>query len=255
MKTKILIFVSLLSFAINAQVYQTFSMHAVRVEGDLDAFEKVQSIYMSKVAQNAVDKGDIVFWAFLKRYTLDAIDNEERYNYLFVQSNKDISTLLSEKNSWWNNASKVLSDDEQEMVEALSGNFTWTKDTRHVFIDEVSIAKGLGKVIQFNFARPKNLAGFIAENKSLWKKHFTMNMDKMGMVNWGVGRKIAPIGENTSAVVTWDMFESVEQLMQYRVGNPDIVNPALNKSKMSEYDPDGFYYSPIFVPIKFAVSQ
>ena len=44
-------------------------MHAVRVEGDLEAFEKVQSLYMAKVAQNAVDKIDIAFWAFKKIYT------------------------------------------------------------------------------------------------------------------------------------------------------------------------------------------
>jgi len=255
MKKILFILIILLSFGINAQVYQTFSMHAVRIEGDLEAFEKVQSIYMKKVAQKAVDNGDIAFWAFLKRYTVDAIDNEERYNYLFVQSNKDIAAMLSEKNSWWNNASKVLSKDELEMVEALSGNFTWTEDTRHIFVDEVSIEKGLGKVIQFNFARPKNLAGFISENKVLWKKHFTMNMDKMGMVNWGVGRKIAPRNKNTSTVVTWDMFNSLEELMQYRVGNPGIVNPALNKSKMEVYNPDGFDNELIFVPITFAVNQ
>ena len=252
---QLVIFIFLFSISLNAQVYQTFSMHAVRVEGDLEAFEKVQSLYMAKVAQNAVDKGDIAFWAFLKRYTPDNIDDEERFNYLFVQSNTNISALLSDKNSWWNNANSVLTQQEQNMVEALSGNFTWTKDTRHVFIDEVSIAKGLGNVIQFNFARPKNLNGFISENKTLWKKHFNSNMSKMGMVNWGVGRKIAPLNQNTSTVVTWDMFNSLEELMQYRVGNQNVVNPALSKSKMGEYSPDGFSNSPIFIPIKFAVSQ
>ena len=39
---------------------------------------------MQKVAQNAVDKGDIAFWAFLKRYTVDNVDDEKRWNYLFV---------------------------------------------------------------------------------------------------------------------------------------------------------------------------
>jgi hypothetical protein len=148
-----------------------------------------------------------------------------------------------------------LTEEEQNMVEALSGNFSWTKDSRHIFVDEVSIAKGLGKVIQFNFARPKNLNGFISENKTLWKKHFNSNMLKMGMVNWGVGRKIVPLNQNTSTVVTWDMFNTLEELMEYRVGGQNVVNPALNKSKMEEYAPDGFSYRPIFIPIKFAVSQ
>ena len=54
----------LLSLTLSAQAYQTYSMHFVRIEGDLEAFETVQKMYMQKVAQNAVDKGDIVFWAF-----------------------------------------------------------------------------------------------------------------------------------------------------------------------------------------------
>ncbi len=68
-KMKNIIFTTILLFSIsiNAQVYQTFSMHFVKIEGDLKAFETVQSEYMQKVAQNAVNNGDIAFWAFLKR--------------------------------------------------------------------------------------------------------------------------------------------------------------------------------------------
>lgn len=247
--------IALVSVSVSAQVYQSFTMHFVRIEGDVESFEKVESIYMQKVAQAAVKKGDIAFWAFLKRYTVDNIDDEERWNYLFVQSNKDVPSLLSDKNNWWVNAPDVLSKEELEMVQALQKNYTMVKDSRHIFVDEVSIARGLGEVIQFNFARPKNVNGFIAENQSLWKNHFTKNMDKMGLVNWGVGRKIAPRNKNTATVVTWDMFNTLEDLMNYRVGIPSIVNPALKKSKMSSYNPDGFDYEAIFIPIVFAVNQ
>jgi hypothetical protein len=237
-----------------AQAYQVFSMHMVRVEGDLEAFEKVQSIYMQKVAQNAVENGDIAFWAFLKRVTMDNIDNEERMNYLFVQSNNGIDELFSEKNSWWNNASKVLSKSEQAKVEELSKGFKWTKDARLVFQDEVSIAKGLGKIIQFNFARPKDLNGFIAENQSLWKNHFDSNMEKMGMVNWGVGRKLAPLNSKWSTAVTWDMFNSLEELMKYRA-NATLDPMVAEQSKMATINPEGFTAQPIFQPIVFAVKE
>ena len=236
----------------SSQAYQTYSMHFVRVEGDLDAFEKFQKTYMQKVAQNAVDKGDISFWAFLKRVRMDNIDDEKRKNYLFVQSNSNISAILSEKNQWWNNASSVLTEKERAIIEGLSSRFTWTEDSRHIFQDEVSIVKGLGTHIQFNFASPENLAGFITENKTLWKNYFSKNMDKLGMVNWGIGRKIAPTGMNTSSVSTWDMFDSLENLMKYRAGFelPDDIS---KKSKMSSYNPDGWRYSPIFNAISFAV--
>ena len=52
----------------------------------------------------------------------------------------------------------------------------------------------------------------------------------MNMVNWGVGRKIAPISQQWSTVVTWDMFESLEDLMKYRVG--EGPTPPSSKSKM-----------------------
>ena len=39
-------------------------------------------------------------------------------------------------------------------------------------------------------------------------KNILTQMSKMGMVNWGVGRKIAPLNQNTSTVVTWDMLVS-----------------------------------------------
>ena len=255
MKKVLLVLIALTSMGLHAQVYQTFTMHFVRIEGDVESFEKVESIYMQKVAQNAVDKGDIAFWAFLKLYTVDNLDDEERWNYLFVQSNTDVSAVLSEKNNWWTNAPNVLSESEQELVSALSKNYTMVEDSRHIFVDEGSIAKGLGGAIQFNFARPKDLNGFIAENKTLWKSHFTKNMDKLGMVNWGVARKIAPRNKNTSTAVTWDMFNTLEDLMNYRVGNQNIVNPALKKSKMASYNPEGFDYEVIFIPIKFAVQK
>ena len=250
---KLLLLVFLVSSLATSQVYQTFSMHFVRVEGDLEAFEKVQTMYMQKVAQNSVEKGDIAFWAFLKRIGMDNIDDEKKKNYLFVQSNKDVTAILSDKNRWWENAPNILSKEEQELVAALEKSYTWTEDSRHIFVDEISIAKGLGSFIQFNFARPKNLNGFISENKSLWKNFFSTNMDKMNMVNWGVGRRIAPLSSEWSTVVTWDMFKSMEDLMKYRVG--EGPNPPSSKSKMRSYNPDGFRNQVIFQALKFAVKQ
>ena len=108
MKKTLFTLIALISVSVNAQVYQSFTMHFVRVEGDVESFEKVESIYMQKVAQAAVQKGDIAFWAFLKRYAVDNIDDEERWNYLFVQSNKDVPSLLSEKNRQTKHVACVL---------------------------------------------------------------------------------------------------------------------------------------------------
>ena len=73
------------------------------------------------------------------------------------------------------------------------------------------------------------------------------------MVNWGVGRRIAPLSSEWSTVVTWDMFKSMEDLMKYRVG--EGPNPPSSKSKMRSYNPDGFRNQVIFQALKFAVKQ
>ena len=236
---------ALSTFMIQAQEDGVYSMHFVRIEGNTADFEKVQSMYMQKVAKQATEKGDITFWAFLKHVTMDNIDDEERYNYVFIQSNTSIEAMLSEKNSWWNHAADVLSTEEQALVSALSATHTWTADSRHIYIDEVSIAKGLGGFIQFNFARPENVDGFIQENLTLWKPYFEKTMDSMGMVNWGVGRKLAPLGANWAKVSTWDMFNTLEDLMKYRIGYK-LPADLLKKSKMKDHNPDGFMMTPIF---------
>ena len=60
-------------------------MHFVRIEGDTENFEKVQALYMKKVAKQAAEKGDISFWAFLKHVTVDNIDDKRQ---LFIRSVK-----------------------------------------------------------------------------------------------------------------------------------------------------------------------
>ena len=251
MKKIILSLTLLLSvLAISAQDKWVYSLHIVRVEGNLENFEKVQALYMKKVAKIAADKGDIIFWGLLKTYRLDNIDNEGSNNYAFFQSNPNIYSLLSAKNAWWTNATSVLTTEEQAIVTALQSTFTWTADSRHVFAVEGDVQKGVGHFVQFNFASPDDLGGFIAENNALWKPYFEQHMEKMGMTSWGVSRRIAPLGQrsngnNWSTFATWDMFNSIEELMQYRI-SATIPAEMLKKSKMGTYNPAGFSNQPIF---------
>lgn len=56
------------------------------------------------------------------------INDEERQNYLFVQSNVNIEAMLSDKSSWKNQVDSVLSSEEQSIVSALSSTNTWSAD-------------------------------------------------------------------------------------------------------------------------------
>ena len=65
------------------------------------------------------------------------------------------------------------------------------------------------------------------------------------MVNWDVGRKLVPLSTNWTKVSTWDIFNSLEELMNYRIGC-ELPADLSNKSKMKEYNPKGFANMPIF---------
>ena len=80
-----------------------------------------------------------------------------------------------------------------------------------------------------------NLAGFIDENKTLWKRQFESDMG--GRISWGVGLKLNNRSQNLSTVMTWDRYPSLadalEALNSYGGQLP-------RQSKILEYDPDGW---------------
>jgi hypothetical protein len=221
------------------------TMHAALVEGDLQAFEEVESKYMQKVAQYAAEKGDILAWNLLKAVQLDGINDEQQYNYMFVQSNKTVEDILDPKNMFWNLASSVLTEKEQADLAELQKKFTWTKDVHVVYRIDSGLwmtndpADYEGSAIQFNFAKPKDAPAFLAENASLWKPFFAENGAKMNMLSWGTAQKIHPTGDEWASVMTWDMFSSLADLFKYRLG--DGVEYPLDQSNMGEINPDGFY--------------
>lgn len=233
---------------VNAQ--KVFSIHAVRVEGNIAAFEKSQALD-AKVAQDAVNKGDVGFWAALKVEKFDAFDDEKGYNYVFVQWANSIDDLLSTKSAWWNNKSKVLSAAEQEELKTLSATFTWTKDARDVFVAEDGVSGTGGDYVQFNFGRPANVSGFIAENKALWKPFYEKNMTKLNMGGWGVARRLTTGNDSDSpTIMSWDVFKTMNDLMKYRIGFA-LPKEMTDKSKMSQYIPNGFSSQPIFSFVKY----
>ena len=120
----------LFTVSIWAQEGAIVTMHAVLVEGDTEAFETVQTKYFQKVAQSAVNDGDIAAWNFLRAVRLDGMNDEEEYNYMFVQGNSSVAATLSPKNAFWNKAEDVLSNKEFKDLQELQTKFTWKKDVQ-----------------------------------------------------------------------------------------------------------------------------
>lgn len=236
---KIISLLAIVLIAINvAQAQRVFSIHSVRVEGNIQNFEKAQKL-QSKAAQASVNSGDMSSWILLQVVQMDGVDDENGFNYVFAQSADNIDQLLDPKFAWWNNIPKVLSKAEQDDLALLNTSFKWTKDERNVFVTEDDLP-GAGEYVQFNFGRPANITGFIAENKALWKPFFKDNMAKFNMGGWGVSRRLTSgnsLGNTT--IMTWDVFKSLNDLMKYRIGFA-LPKDLVDKSKMAQYDPNGF---------------
>ena len=76
-----------------------------------------------------------------------------------------------------------------------------------------------GDFVQFNFGRPANVSGFIAENKALWKPFYEKNMAKLNMGGWGVSRRLTTGSDaNSPTIMSWDSFKTMGDLMKYRIG-------------------------------------
>ena len=243
MKNLVTVGLFLLSFLSYSQEGAIVSMHAVFVEGDLEAFEKVETVYMSKVAQKAALNGDIGAWNFLKVYRSDNLNDEQEYNYMFVQSAPDLDSFLSDRAAWWNMAQEVLSKKELNELTELQSKFTWKKDVRVIYRLETGIWNAndssdyLNSFIQFNFAKPISAAAFIDENRTLWKPFFMENSENMNLLSWGAASKIHPTNGDWASVMSWDMFKSLKDLFKYRLG-AGIEWPS--ESKMADIMPNGF---------------
>lgn len=252
---KILLLIAVLCMVQIANAQKVFSLHAVKIEGDLKAFEKLETELNVKAAQEAVNKGDIIYWGLFKVQQFNQLDIPGDYNYVFVQWANNIDDLLGSKSAWWNNVNKVLTPAEIEQTKTLGAAFKWTKDMRNLFVvEDEAYGQGNAEYFQFNFGRPVNTGGFIAENKSLWKPFFVKNMSKMNMKVWGVGRRLTfPTMETShNTIMSWDGFTSLEDLMKFRIGGTPLpgYNEVIQKSKMGSYIPEGFTYMPIFKVLK-----
>jgi hypothetical protein len=251
---KLILLIAVLCTVQIANAQRVFSLHAVKIEGNTAAFEKLEAELHAKVAQEAVDKGDVLYWGLFKVNKFNSTVEPDEYNYVWVQWANSIDDLLSTKSAWYSNIDKALSLEEKEQSKTLSASFKAVKDSRNIYVvEDEAYDLGNAAYFQFNFGRPANVDGFIAENKTLWKPFFVKNMSKMNMKAWGIARRLTfPTMENShNTVMTWDAFSSLEDLMKFRIGIklPGVAELS-QESKMGTYMPDGFTYAPVFKVLK-----
>ena len=101
MKNLFLVCTILTSMAVSAQI---IVIQPVEVPAEMtEKFLDVELNYSKKIAQDAVNKGELEGWAVLRNINPAA----DGYNYLWVNVYKDIANAVN-KGSWWNNAKEVV---------------------------------------------------------------------------------------------------------------------------------------------------
>ncbi|MFZ9057535.1 MAG: hypothetical protein EBT72_05235 [Flavobacteriia bacterium] len=238
MKKLMIALIFVFTTTLNAQV-SSFMYVKVAPENQAE-FERIEMTYWSQIAKKAIDEGKMQAWGMMRKVGMAGSEA----NYLFVNIFKDFEQAAN-SNSIWDasvigmNNSDIQTTSMREMIGL------------HYYQIEGAI-QGAGKYSVHNYARPANLEGFVTENLKLWKPFFEKNMKakKTKQTNWGIGTRIYPAGSESGATVfTRDGYENLADAMEslrYQPSGNSIYTSVLNKSKMSEYAPDGFTHRVIY---------
>jgi len=210
MKKIILLICMLLSICIQAQVV---IFHPVKVNpNQLESFLDIETNYMSKIAQKAQDDGNLMGWRLLQLFNPGADD----FNYMFVNIYKDFDAATSPEANWWTNAEKVVGVKTSILLDVYS-SLEFDKRYFYEVKQQIANTKPSDYVI-LNFARPNDVNQQMEETKKYVIPHFKKNMDKHGMVGWGLATKITPQGKEYSSMMTWDSYTNLSDVMMHLAG-------------------------------------
>lgn len=244
---KKIIFLILALFSITAYGQNIVEIHYRHVPSEhIAEFEAKEMDHWSKVKQHAIDNGQMLATAFFRVADAGLVEDESMPTHAFVLVYKDFKQL-AESNKIWASAEAVLgmnpsyvSTNEISSVKMIQ---------RYKLIDELSPLREF-KYAVWNYSKPKDMGGFVNENLKLWKPFFEKRVGKNGFAGWGILARVYPQGMNESSLLSYDHYTSLESAMQ-ALSPMDFDASILSKSKMSEYNPDGFRYRVLLELLQF----
>lgn len=226
------LFITLL-LAFNLSFAQVYTMHGVRVlPENQELFEKIETKYVSKVAQNAVNEGKMLGWGLIK--INQGIGENEGFNYVFVNSYKDIDQM-NQNNNWWSNTEKVLGIEPDVLFRNLI-----EESARYFYKQQMEIqGNSPSKHVAFFFGKANNINEYLKIEK-IWFGWHKKNMSKIGMTAWGVGTKFLPVNRKQSSnVMTWNLFDKKADIMRFVAGE-DFGTSPMPKTNAAEIMPKGW---------------
>jgi hypothetical protein len=236
MKRNILFIFLLTFYSVSSQIAV---FHPVQVPGDqVETFEKIQTEYVQKIAQDAVDKGNLGAWALLKAFNATSED----YNYLWVHLYQDVDQVV-DKFTWWANSEEVLGI----KPDILYGDVDTKADRRYFYKMELAIdGDSDGEWVILNFGNPDNVDQFLKDSEKIVMPHFEKMMNKSGMLGWGVATKITPQGKNSqggdyATAMTYDVYDNLKNVMLHMSGGAAIEGLPIDKLTPANFSIRGIF--------------
>ena len=236
MKRNILFIFLLTFYSVSSQIAV---FHPVQVPGDqVETFEKIQTEYVQKIAQDAVDKGNLGAWALLKAFNATSED----YNYLWVHLYQDVDQVV-DKFTWWANSEEVLGI----KPDILYGYIDAKADRRYFYKMELAInGDSDGEWVILNFGNPDNVDQFLKDSEKIVMPHFEKMMNKSGMLGWGVATKITPQGKNSqggdyATAMTYDVYDNLKNVMLHMSGGAAIEGLPIDKLTPANFSIRGIF--------------
>ena len=219
----------------------------VQVENEnFSEFESRELNHWSKVSDSAIKNGKQVGWAFFRLANAAFIEDETKPTHAFVNIYKDFKQMAEAPEAVWGNAEAILGI-KPNLISTNDLSKTMMMQTYKV-VDNIPTEEF--KYAVWNYAKPKDMTGFLEENTTLWKPYFEKKINKNGFAGWGVAARVYPQGMDESSVLSWDHYTSFKAAMQ-ALSPTDYDTTILSKSKMSKYNPDGFRYRVLVELLKF----
>lgn len=212
-------------------------------------FVEKETKYWAKVAQAAIDKGQMTGWSLWRKVGITEVGTP---NYVFVNNFESFDKVDQE--AIWSEENIKKMGVAPEMVATQS--FAPTAFDYWMQLEDS--AGGDYKYAVVNYAKPTDLSGFIEENKSLWKPVHEKNIASPNnkMKSWGMMSTVSPKGNQARfSVLTWDGFGTMADALNYmRYQNSGEADPAwadiMAKTKMDVILPNGFEYSIMYELVK-----
>ncbi len=243
MKYASLLFLALVfTFSLNAQISYIQFRH---VPADQEEkFVENETKHWSKVAQSAINKGQMSSWSLWHKIGING-DVNSAPNYVMVNTFENLDNM--DLNKVWSDNMDALGDVKAEDVATMS----FTTVTHEYYVQSEDHVGGDYKFALVNFAKPTDLTAFIQENRQLWKPLHEASINNVlnSMTYWGMSSVIYPAGNQAMfSVFTVDGFNTFKDALDYlrftetsdNSPNAAAWNNVLDKTKMDELMPNGF---------------